>query len=176
MSVLDLRALLEKLNEYDVEFVVIGGVAVGAHGYVRATEDLDIVPRPSSENADRLAQASAALEATLPLADHRAFQAAGEVTALKRRRNMTLATRHGVLDIVQQAHGVPSFAQLDERAVDSELLGVPVRICSLAHLRSMKEARASTQDRADLEHLPRRHPVSGEGSAGKAIEDDCAEH
>lgn len=42
MSVLDLRALLATLNEHGVRYVVIGGVAVGAHGYVRATEDLDI--------------------------------------------------------------------------------------------------------------------------------------
>jgi hypothetical protein len=38
----DLRALLEALNEAEVSFVVIGGVAVGAHGYVRGTEDLDV--------------------------------------------------------------------------------------------------------------------------------------
>ena len=45
MSVLDLRALLATLNEHGVRYVVIGGVAVGAHGYVRATEDLDSAPR-----------------------------------------------------------------------------------------------------------------------------------
>ncbi len=154
MSVLDLKALLATLDEHGVDFVVIGGVAVGAHGYVRATEDLDIVPDPSSANLTRLARALAALEATLPLADNRPFLPAGDLTPLKRRRNMTLTTRHGALDVVQHAPGVPSFGQLDRDAVDSELLGVGVRICSLAQLRAMKEARASTQDQADLERLP----------------------
>ena len=175
MSVLDLRSLLAALDEHEVRFVVIGGVAVGAHGYVRATEDLDIVPDPSAENLSRLARALAELQATLPLAENRVFQPAGELTALKRRRNMTLATRHGALDIVQQAAGVPSFGQLDEEAVESELLGVPVRVCSLAHLRAMKDARGSAQDKADLEALPRRFPVTGDLTASEAIEEDRGE-
>jgi hypothetical protein len=154
VSALDLRALLSALNEHGVRFVVIGGVAVGAHGYVRATEDLDIVPDASENNATRLAGALVALDATLPLAGGRAFRAAGDLVALRRRRNMTLDTRHGALDVVQQAPGVPSFDQLDERAVGSELLGVPVRVCSLGHLRQMKQARSTTQDQADLENLP----------------------
>ncbi len=39
----DLRGLLLALDEARVEHVVIGGVAVGLHGFIRATEDLDIV-------------------------------------------------------------------------------------------------------------------------------------
>jgi hypothetical protein len=63
-------------------------------------------------------------------------------------------TRFGGLDIVQRARGVPSFTQLDEDAVDSNLLGVPVRVCSLTRLRAMKEAGGREQDRADLANLP----------------------
>ena len=46
MSVLDLRALLSALDERGVGFVAIGGVAVGAHGYVRATQNLGLVRSP----------------------------------------------------------------------------------------------------------------------------------
>ena len=56
---------------------------------------------------------------------------------------MTLETRYGGLDIVQQVPGVPGYASLAEQAVESELLGTPVRVCSLGHLRAMKEARAT---------------------------------
>ncbi len=46
--------LLRGLRERGVEFVLIGGFAVGFHGYRRATKDVDIVPEPSRENLTRL--------------------------------------------------------------------------------------------------------------------------
>ena len=57
MSDFDLRALLEALYGHGIDFVVIGGVAVGAHGFIRGTEDLDIVPDPDADNLKRLAEA-----------------------------------------------------------------------------------------------------------------------
>ncbi|MGC1164814.1 MAG: hypothetical protein WA862_01765 [Solirubrobacterales bacterium] len=43
---------------------------------------------------------------------------------------------------------------LNQDAVDSDVLGVPAKVCSLTRLRQMKEAQGRTQDRADLENLP----------------------
>jgi hypothetical protein len=48
--------LLLSLANARVEFIVIGGIAVGVHGFVRATKDLDIVPDPAAENLARLAR------------------------------------------------------------------------------------------------------------------------
>jgi hypothetical protein len=150
----DLRALLEALSEAEVRFVVIGGVAVGAHGYVRGTEDLDLVPDPDPDNLARLTEALRMLESTLPTVGERPFNPATDAGVIRRGGNVTAMTRFGELDVVQRARGVPSYSQLDEDAVDSELLGVPVRICSLARLREMKRAQGRAQDRADLENLP----------------------
>lgn len=82
---------------------MIGGVAVAAHGYVRGTADLDLVPDPDPENLERITE-------------------------------ITADTTFGGLDVVQRAKGVPSYSQLDVDAVETELLGVPVRVCSLARL------------------------------------------
>jgi hypothetical protein len=49
---------------------------------------------------------------------------------------------------------VPSYSILDRDAVESNVLDIPVRICSLARLREMKTAQDRAQDRADLENLP----------------------
>ncbi len=154
MTPLDLRALLDSLRKHEVSFVVIGGVAVGAHGYVRATGDLDLVPDPSPENLRRLGNSLVALEATLPMSGGRPFTPATDTSPLAQGRSMSLDTRHGALDLVHRLPGVPGYRDLERDAVTSDLLGVPVRICSLEHLRRMKEARGGSQDMADLERLP----------------------
>lgn len=154
MSELDLRSLLQALHEKDVRFIVIGGVAVGAHGYVRATADLDLVPDPDPANLDRLISVLQSLGATLPTAGGRTFDPDGDAGAVQRGANVTAETRFGGLDIVQIAQGVPGYSVLEQDAVKSDLLGVPVRVCSLPALREMKEAQGRTQDRADLENLP----------------------
>jgi hypothetical protein len=150
----DLRSLLQALNERGVRFVVIGGVAVGAHGYIRATADLDLVPDPDPENLDRLIAALDALDATLPTARNRRFDSTGDAGAIQRGGNVTADTRFGALDVVQLAQGVPGYAVLSQDAVESDLLGISVRVCSLARLREMKLAQDRAQDRADLENLP----------------------
>jgi hypothetical protein len=150
----DLHALLEALHEFGVHFVVIGGVAVGAHGYVRGTEDLDLVPDPDPENLARLTEALRKLDSTLPTVGDRAFDPARDAGVIRKGGNVTAMTRFGGLDIVQRARGVPSYSQLDKDAVDTDLLGVPIRVCSLARLREMKEAQDREQDRADLANLP----------------------
>jgi len=154
LSEFDLRSLFESLHEHDVRFVVIGGVAVGAHGFVRGTEDLDLVPDPDPENLRRLTDALSDLESTLPTVGERAFDPATDAGVIRRGGNVTAMTRFGGLDVVQRAQGVPSYSQLVEDAVESDLLGIPVHVCSLARLREMKQAQGRTQDQLDLENLP----------------------
>ena len=49
--------VLKHLRKHDIPFVVIGGYAVTFHGYVRATEDLDIVFMRSSASESALLKA-----------------------------------------------------------------------------------------------------------------------
>jgi hypothetical protein len=154
VTAFDLRSLVAALSRRDVDYVVVGGVAVGAHGYIRATRDLDIVPDPAPDNLSRLAAALRDLGATLPLASGRPFSVASDLRHLERRENMTLDTQIGGLDIIQRAPGVPSFPALTGNATEADVLGVAVRICSLRHLRQMKLAAGRAQDAADLENLP----------------------
>lgn len=154
MNQLDLRGLLAALAAGEVYFVVVGGVAVSAHGYVRATEDLDLVPDPAPENVARLVAALSQLDATLPLAAGRRFDPARDAQAVRRGANITMDTSRGAIDIIQRVRGLPPYAALRADAVRAELLGVPVLICSLEHLRAMKEAIGRPRDHADLDELP----------------------
>lgn len=154
MSALDLRSLLALLHEREIRFVVIGGVAVAAHGYVRGTADLDLVPDPDPENLKRVTEVLNELEATLPTAENRRFDRTADAGVIRRGGNVTADTAFGGLDVVQRAKGVPSYSQLDADAVEAELLGIPVRVCSLDRLREMKGAQGRPQDKADLANLP----------------------
>lgn len=154
MSEFDLRALLATLYAHEVRFVVIGGVAVGAHGYLRSTEDLDLVPDPNPANLKLLTAALEDLDSTMPTVEGRPFDPDKDGAVILRGGNVTADTRFGGLDVVQRLRGVPAYSELAQDAVESNLLGVPVRVCSLGRLREMKQAVSRAQDQVDLENLP----------------------
>jgi hypothetical protein len=154
LSEFDLRALLAALHEHEVRFVVIGGVAVGAHGYLRSTEDLDLVPDPDPANLRLLTAALEALDSTMPTVEGRPFDPGKDGAVILRGGNVTADTRFGGLDVVQRLRGVPAYSELAQDAVESDLLGIPVRVCSLGRLREMKQTLSRAQDQVDLENLP----------------------
>ena len=53
----DFRDMLSALNDVGAEFLVVGAYALAAHGLPRATGDIDIWVRPSTDNADRVLDA-----------------------------------------------------------------------------------------------------------------------
>jgi hypothetical protein len=152
MSLPDLRALLAALTDGGVDFVVIGGIALGLHGSIRTTEDLDIVPDPDRANLDRLCRVLEAEEATLLLNPSRRF-GAREAWMLQRGRNVSLTTRHGDVDVVRTLPGVPDYATLVQDAERFDLDGLTVATASPSMLMQMKRARGSAQDEADIEAL-----------------------
>jgi len=158
---LDPEPLLRFLDEQGVAHIIIGGVAVAAHGYARPTKDLDIVPRAGKENLTRLARALVEIHATA--ADSGDFAAdefpmdATDVDDLAGGGNFRLNTDLGPLDIMQWIAGIETddlFAELDGAALAFTLDGIALRYCSLAHLRAMKAAAGRPRDLDDLEHLP----------------------
>ena len=147
-----LRALVEKR----VDFVVVGGVAVQAHGYLRATADLDVVPRPTLLNLSRLAEALTELDAEgwrvrLPVA-------VTDPQLLKAAPMIPLTTRDGRLDLLNIAHtaGAPaSYDDLRERALVVELDGLEIAIAGLDDLIRMKRAAGRPHDLTDIASLTR---------------------
>lgn len=154
MSLPDLAGILSALVDERVEFVVIGGLAVAVHGFVRATEDVDIVPGPNPENLDRLLNRLVREDARLTLAPGRT-PGPDERQALYQGRNLSVSTRLGDVDIVQRLPGVPPFSDLAARAVVVSPFGLEVKVASRDDLIAMKRAGGRAIDLADLEHLER---------------------
>ena len=144
--------LVAALNEAGIGYVIVGGLAVGAHGVVRATRDLDLVADPSPENLRLLADTLAALGASHPVE--------GELTgpSLGRPVSMKLQTRHGEVHVLNRMPGTPEFRDLwrDRLLVEIET-GVDAPISSMAHLRAMKRASERPPDAVDLAELEELH-------------------
>jgi hypothetical protein len=152
--------LLLALTNAQVDFVVIGGVAVGVHNYVRATKDLDIVPNPAPENLARLARLLLDIKAQHHgIGDFSPNEFPFDPTdpvQLAEGANFRLDTAHGPLDILQWVSGIDADLAYDELAPQSltvKFRDTQIRVCSLEHLRAMKRAAGRPQDLEDLAHL-----------------------
>ncbi len=161
MAAHELDALLTTLSRSGLRYVVLGGIAVGVHGYVRATKDLDICPDPSPDNLQTLALVLRDIEAQqLEVGDFESVELPFDPldpAHLAEGGNFRLRTRLGALDVMQWIPGIDedqAFASLDSDAVAVDFGDQTIRVCSLAKLRIMKRAAGRPQDLLDLENLP----------------------
>jgi len=153
--------LLSVLVAHEVDFIVVGGFAVVAHGFARATKDIDICPDPAEGNLVRFASALSELEASpIGLGEFEGeFDLEPDLEGLKMGGNWTLMTEHGRLDVMQTFN----FAEADDNegdyrdlaphAVERIFLGHTVRFCGYEDLLRMKRAAGRAQDRVDIETL-----------------------
>jgi hypothetical protein len=157
---LDADEILRVLIRGSVDFVVIGGFAVVAHGYLRATKDIDLVPRPTAENRAELERALMSINARpIEQTDFRPDEMPVQwrIGALSRGGNWALQTDHGRVDILQYIEGVEvveTYTELREQALEADVPDVgAVRFASLEHLELMKKAAGRPQDINDLAQL-----------------------
>jgi hypothetical protein len=157
---LDPLPLLRALHERGIEHIVVGGFAVNAHGFIRVTKDLDIVPNPGPRNLGRLAEMLRDLDASsLDTDDFKAEEMPTDPTRvadLAMGGNFCLLTDLGRLDVMQWLAGIETddfYGELCRDSVEGSVDGIPIRVCSLEHLRAMKRAARRPQDLEDLKRL-----------------------
>lgn len=145
--------LLRRLSEAEVEFVLIGGLAVNAWGVVRGTKDVDIVVSPDPENLKRVAGVAVAIHGHIQTGESFLSTPSSIAAQLASGERIAIETELGQLDVVQGLDGVPTYDELRVGATTAEVLGVRVLVCSFEDLRAMKRAAGRTRDKADLEDL-----------------------
>jgi transcriptional regulator with XRE-family HTH domain len=145
------RPMLAVLEEFGVEYVVIGGVAVQAHGSPRLTNDLDIVPRPALVNHSRLAEALIELEAVtrgtrpVPVTDPQ---------RLARANGVFLSTKFGKLDVLKAELVLGgSYEDLRRNAVERPYGELTVLVAGVDDLIRMKRIAGRWQDLRDIATL-----------------------
>lgn len=149
---LRLRELLERLVEAEVRFVLVGGLAVNAWGYLRGTRDVDVVPDPDRKNLERLDALLQELDGRVDVGGQ-LLDSGAIPTFLKAGDRTLVMTELGQIDVLQGLPQVPRYEELEEQARDLDLEGLLVRVCSLEHLLEMKRASDRPRDRDDLEAL-----------------------
>lgn len=139
----DFKEFLKLLNDHDVEYLMIGGYAVGYHGYVRATNDLDVWVSAESRNVQKLSDAL--LEFGLP------SSALGPGLFAD-----ASILRIGVpplrIEVMSDVSGVAFDACYATRLID-EVDDVTVHLIDREALKANKRASARYKDLDDLEHL-----------------------
>jgi predicted nucleotidyltransferase len=145
--------LLRRLAEAEIEFVVVGGLALNAWGVVRGTKDVDVVVATDTENLKRVAEVAVAAGGHVQQGDALLGTPFSIAAALTDGKQVAFETDLGRLDVIQGLDGVPSFGELQSRAAKAEILGSEILVCSREDLRAMKRAAGRTRDLADIEDL-----------------------
>ena len=148
----DYRAIVEALGRHDVEYVIIGAVALVLHGSPRVTRDLDICYSRQQSNLERLARALKPMAPTLrgapaelPFTLDAATLAAG--------LNFTLRSTAGDVDLIGEVTGVGGYREVRRLSVVMTVYEQPIRVLSLDGLERAKRAAGRLKDLADLAEI-----------------------
>lgn len=139
----DFREFLQSLNDNDVNYLVIGGYAIGHYGYVRPTGDIDIWVARDATNAQKLAK----------VVSDFGFSGVDENTFTHPSQIVRMGVPPVQIEISTFIDGVEFDDCYAKRAVE-EIDGTAVPIISLDDLRINKKASGRLKDLSDLEHLP----------------------
>ena len=151
---LDVDRIVDTFRRHGVDFVVIGGIAVLAHGHPRATFDLDFMADLALRNMERLAAALAELRARVRGFDAELLDVDPcDPAQLSSGANWTLVTDAGWLDFMPAATGARDYAEIAADAID--VRDGALRIVGLDDLVRMKMAAGRPKDLADVDAITR---------------------
>ena len=142
--------LMKALEAEHADYVLVGAAALGVHGLVRATEDIDLFVRANPENVDRLKRALNAVWSDPEIENISSDDLAGEYPTVR----YVPPTGGIVVDLI--SHLGEAFAFDDLEIEDVVLEGQRIRVASPRTLYRMKRDTLRPKDRMDAEALRRR--------------------
>jgi len=143
----DFREFIGLLNENKVLYLIVGGYAVGFHGYPRYTKDLDVWLLVSGENADNI----------LIALQKFGFGSLGlsKEDFLDPEQMIQLGQPPNRIDLVLSCDGV-AFKTCHESRNTIEVDGLTIDLINLENLKINKKASGRLQDLADLDNLSQK--------------------
>ena len=161
--------LFQALNEGEIRYVVVGGLAVVLHGYARFTADLDLIIDLDPKEAERALEIlqQAGFEPRIPVAA-KAFADPEIRQSWIRDKGMQVFSLWDptnplrVVDLF--AESPMDFEDLLDRSVPIQLGTTSVRIAALGDLIQMKLEAGRPKDLADVEKLQEIQNIKGDAS------------
>jgi hypothetical protein len=153
----ELLRALRAFQEAGLEYVLIGATAMGFHGVIRATEDVDLFVRATPENIERLRHAlRAAYDADPQIDEIATADLLGEYPAVR------YYPPGGELyfDVMTRLGEAASFDSVDAEV--KEVDGIRVRVATPAALYRLKRDTVRPLDRQDAEALRQRFRLDEE--------------
>ena len=154
----EILRVLRAFEEAGLEYVLIGATAMGFHGVVRATEDLDLFIRATAENVQRLRQALKAAYDDDPNIDEiSSADLLGEYPAVR----YYPPTGDLYFDVLTRLGEAASFDTVESEVKDLD--GTHVRVATPAALYRMKKGTVRPKDHQDAAALRERFNLADEG-------------
>jgi len=152
--------LFKALKTHNIDYLLVGGLAMNLHGVPRMTMDVDLVIALDSGNIAKLASCAKelGLYPNVPVkledladADKRdALLAEKNLIALSLISNIPATP---TVDIV--IHHPLDFQKAFAKAVQRDISGTPVMLASIEDMIALKKAAGRAQDLSDITHLER---------------------
>jgi predicted nucleotidyltransferase len=142
----DYKEFLKLLNSHKVKYLLIGGYAVGYHGYVRATADIDIWIPIDEPTAEEMVKIIREFGFTVEELKKELF--------LERENVIQMGNPPFRIDILTSISGV-EFSECYPKRIIDIVDGVEVSIIDLESLRKSKAATGRGKDKIDLDYLPK---------------------
>ena len=140
----DHLSLLTSLLGAGVEFVVVGGVAVNAHGYVRATNDIDVFIRATEENAHAVYRVLVVAGVSLPGVE--------PLDILDNERHLRFGEDGRRVDILTSI-GELTFDRIWRNRIEIDFMGLRIPFICKSDLLENKREIGRLRDLADVEEL-----------------------
>ncbi len=155
MQLDDVKRILQALEAKAVQYVLVGGVAVGLHGLERPTADIDLFVRADDDNISRLRAALRSIWNDPAIDQIQAQDLRDEYPVVR----YGPPTGDFFIDIISRVGSEISYPQLEFQEID--LAGVRVRLATPRTLVRMKQQTLRYIDRIDAERLKEKFKLEG---------------
>ena len=148
----DYKDMLSLLLENEVDFLLVGAYALAAHGFPRATADIDIFVRPSKENANHVFKALSEFGAPLGNVSISDFEVPGTI--------LQIGVKPRRIDMITGIDGL-TFDEAEEGKVIVEIECLSIPVISKRNLIINKRATGRDKDKLDAENLENHNEANG---------------